>query len=450
MKKIILLLLIFCSAFIITGCCISDPETKPKYVFLFIGDGMSLPQRAVANDFSNKTGNGDLAINSMPVHAITNTSSANSLTTDSAASATAIACGVKTNNGVIGLAPDGSKLTSAAELARKNNKKIGIITSVTLNHATPSGFFGHRSSRNMYYDLGLDLIASEFDFFGGGGITNYNKGKEDIYVLAKNAGYEIVFGKDGLESLAPGKKAIAVAASSKGSAMPLAIDQRHIANTADLADITAKAIELLDNPDGFFIMVEGGQIDTAGHYNDAAANMREVIAFDNAVKTALQFYEKHPAETIIVITGDHETGGMTLGATGRAYANPALFLAAQKNSLNVINQKFNETRKNNPQMTFEDAKTFLTEYFGFKFSGDRKVDPFVLKNEEIKKLEQAFAKNELLTAAVSLMKVKTGIAWSTGSHSALPVITSAIGVNSEKFSGYIDNTEISDILKTML
>ena len=121
--------------------------SAPKYVFLFIGDGMSTPQRMVAEEFSLNTGGGELAMNRMPYQSNTRTKSANSIITDSAAAATAIACGRKTNNGMLGVAPDGTRLESVAEVAKGNGMKVGIITSVTINHATPAGFYAHRKRR---------------------------------------------------------------------------------------------------------------------------------------------------------------------------------------------------------------------------------------------------------------------------------------------------------------
>ena len=140
MKK---LLFVLVAAVALTVC-----GKEAKYVFLFIGDGMATPQRMIADEFSRKAGHGKLALNTLHYHATTRTCSANSLVTDSAASATAIACGTKTNNGMVGVDPEGNRLQSVAEVARDHGKKVGIITSVTLNHATPAGFYGHRRSRS--------------------------------------------------------------------------------------------------------------------------------------------------------------------------------------------------------------------------------------------------------------------------------------------------------------
>ena len=180
MKKNVVLLLLLAVSLTLAG-------KEPKYIFLFIGDGMATPQRMIADEFSRKTGKGQLVINTLPCHATTRTSSANNLVTDSAAAATAIACGTKTNNGMLGVDPAQKRLTSVAEEARDKGRKVGIVTSVTLNHATPAGFYGHRKSRSQAYDLGLDLVASHFDFFAGGGISKHDRGPKSIYDLAKEA-----------------------------------------------------------------------------------------------------------------------------------------------------------------------------------------------------------------------------------------------------------------------
>ena len=439
MKKTLLILLFFAAVVSLTG-------KDPKYIFLFIGDGMATPQRMIADEFSRKIGKGKLALNDMPYHATTRTCSANSLVTDSAAAATAIACGTKTNNGMLGVDPQLNRLTSTAEAARDKGRKVGIITSVTLNHATPGGFYGHRKNRSMGYELGLDLVASNFDFFGGGGISKYNpEGKKDIYTIAQEAGYTVTIGKEDMNTLKPGQKAIALAQSRK-SAMSYTIDNEPGVPT--LADITAKAIELLSTHDkGFFMMIEGGSIDWAGHSNEAAANLFEVLALDQAVKTALKFYEKHPDETLIIVTGDHETGGMTMGFAGTGYAMYMERLAFQKCSVVKFERLLKAAMARKPDITFEDVKPMLTEYFGFEFAGD---SPMRINEKEMQILQDGFAQKKLPLAAKTVINGKAGIGWTSGSHTALPVLTTAIGTGAENFTGFIDNTDIARKIKDLL
>lgn len=438
MKKTVLCLLIILAVFTLMG-------KAPRYVFLFIGDGMSLPQRMLAEEFSRKTGKGPLCMNSFPYSAMTRTVSANSLTTDSAAAATAIACGVKTNNGRIGTDPANKKLYSVAEKSRDKGKKVGIITTVTLNHATPSGFYGHRKSRTEYYELALDLVASNFDFFGGGGIAKYNKKSPDIFALAEKNNYKVSRGKTGLAGMKKGDKNIFLASSDKSN-MPYALDAESFIPT--LADITEKAIELLENPNGFFIMVEGGLIDYAGHGNETAANLYETLAFDAAVKKAYAFYKKHPADTLILVTGDHETGGLTLGVAGGKFSPEVL--AHQKCSAGAFKSKLDALQKAGSIKSFEDVKPLITKYCGFQFSGDSKKNPMILSGKDQQELAKAYASKKLHNALRLLVNKKAGTGWTTGSHTAVPVITTAVGNNAEKFSGLIENTDIANILKNLL
>jgi alkaline phosphatase len=271
MKKAILFLTVFLALAVCAG------EKLPKYIILFIGDGMATPQRMMAEEFARKTGHGKLIINHFPCHATTRTASASSLVTDSAAAGTAIACGSKTSNGRIGLAADGkTRLESVAELAKKKNYKVGIVSTVTINHATPASFYGHRASRSQYYELGLDLVESNFDYFAGGGVafpTGKPKKKGDpapqlpsIYDLAAKTGYKVLKDKKAFLALKPGSGKILYSAS-KGNITP-SIDAD--ADDTSLAELTAKGLELLKNEKGFFFMVEGGTIDSYGHANEAA------------------------------------------------------------------------------------------------------------------------------------------------------------------------------------
>ena len=420
--------------------------TPPKYVFLFIGDGMATPQRMIGEEFSRRIGRGRLAINTLPYHGTTRTASANALITDSAAAATAIACGEKTNNGMIGMNPKREKLVSVAEFAHARSKKVGIITSVTLNHATPSGFYGHRKSRGEYFNLGCDLVNSNFEFFGGGGIAKYAQGGQDVYVMAEKNGYKVVTGKAGMASLRPGEKAICLA-KSKDGAMPYALDMDN--ETPTLAQITGKAIEMLDNPNGFFIMVEGGAIDWAGHANESAANLFDVLALDDAVKVALKFYEAHPEETLIIVTGDHETGAMTMGFAGSGYNLKLELLTNQKCSIGVFNSKLQAAKKAKADFNFEDAKKLMSENFGFKFTGSAS-DPMFIKPAELQMLEKAYNSGKLHNACRIVMNNKAGIGWNSGNHTALPVLTTSIGCGAEKFTGFFENTDISKRLKSIL
>ncbi len=440
----------------------------PKSVILFIGDGMSTPQRMTANEFSVKSGRGNLAMNQLSQQATTRTCSSSSLVTDSAAAATAIACGEKTFNGAIGVDPQLRRLESVAEVAHKAGKAVGIVTTVTINHATPAGFYGHRKGRGEGYGLGLDLLASGFEYFAGGGLDKHDDKKAtgykgDIYDLAKDAGYALIRGdRAAFDALKPGGGKVWYVA--KESAMPDSIDAEKWKGVPTLAELTAKGIELLSpDPDGFFMMVEGGRIDWAGHANDAATNLREVLALDDAVKVALAWQKTHP-ELLVVVTGDHETGGMTMGFAGTGYAFYMERLVNQKRSAGAINAFI---AKNRPQ-DFAALKPFLAETFGFDFSTrDVKANPMAVTEAEEAELERAFAHDlklarkglkddaaydahkitHLPTAVKAIFSHKCGIGWTSGAHTALPVLTTAQGPGATRFTGFLDNTDLAKIIK---
>lgn len=445
---------------------------KPRNVILFIGDGMSTPQRMTANEFSRKLGRGDLAINGLPHQATTRTCSASSLVTDSAAAATAIACGTKTQNGALGVDPQGEPVWSCAVEAKKAGKRVGIVTTVTINHATPSGFYAHRKSRGDGYGIGLDLLASGFDYFAGGGLSRHDDKKHaeyrgDIYKLAPESGYTFIL-KDRarFDALKPGCGKVWYVAS--GDAMPFSIDADKWEGVPTLAELTRKGLELLAPAEkGFFMMVEAGKIDYAGHANDAATNLREVLALDEAVKVALGFQEKNP-DTLIVVTGDHETGGMTMGFAGTGYAFYMDRLTNQTCSVERLAREIGAAKPG----SFEEIKPMLEKAFGFVFGRKDAVDknPMAITPEELAEMEKAFSHDLELTRAgkkenqkydaVKLKKLpsvlksvfshKCGIGWTSGAHTALPVLTTAQGVGAERFGGFIDNTDIAKTLKDLV
>ncbi|MBR4519617.1 MAG: alkaline phosphatase [Victivallales bacterium] len=442
-----------------------EPEvpkvTKPKYVFLFIGDGMSIPQRMVTEQFSMLTRGKGLAINNLQCQGVTTTSSADSFITDSAASGTAIACGEKTNNGRIGMDAEGTRrLESSAEVAKAAGKKVGMVTSVTINHATPAAFYAHNVSRVNYYQIGLDLIASGFDYFGGGGVAQNNKNddplyKGDIYELAKEAGYIVARNRAEFEAITPGegKKVLASGAPNE---LPYDIDMGP--EDIHLVEFTRQAIAMLeDGPNGFFLMVEGGLVDYMCHANDAAATIREVLALDECVELALDFAAKHPGETLIVVTGDHETGGMTLGFAGTAYQSFIQNLAAQTCSQEAMIVKFNALQGK----TFDEAKGLITECSGLIFDqpDQAKLGNLYLTANEQAEIQSAFDRqfkdggnngHGLTTAVIKMLDNKSAIGWTSGAHTALPVSTTASGVGAENFSNVLDNTNIAQRLKELV
>ncbi|GAB6059111.1 alkaline phosphatase [Desulfonatronum parangueonense] len=277
--------------------------------------------------------------------------------------------------------------------------------------------------------------------------------------MARNNGYSIVNTREEILALKPGAKIIAFNANlPDGKALPYAMDTTD--DDVTLAEFTAKGIELLDNPKGFFMMVEGGKIDWASHANDAVATILDTLAFDEAIQVALEFACKHPEDTLIVVTGDHECGGMSLGFAGTQYETAYEVLKGQKISFKIFEgmvKEYRETNKGNA--SFEDMKPIITENFGLLFDGDEHM---TLKEHELRALREAFTRSmaglrekgvgeeyllygdyDPLTIKVShILNQKAGIAWASYSHTGAPVVTSAWGVGHEIFNGYYHQTDL--------
>lgn len=439
------------AAIVAAFCCLMANASSPRNIILFIGDGMSTPQRMVAEEFSRKMGTGPLAMNAMSRQATTRTYSASSLVTDSAAAATAIACGEKTENGFVGLDPDGKRLTSCAEVARDAGKKVGIVTSVTINHATPAGFYAHQRSRSMLYEIGLDLVRSRFDLFMGGGLDGANAKTAyvaeyvgNLYDYAATNGYIVAEGREGFDALAKiNIRNPRIWWRSGEKALPYAIDAEGD-DTPRLPEITQRALDFLG--DNFFLMVEGGAIDWAGHANEAATNLRDMLEFDDAIKVALEFQKTNP-DTLVIVTGDHETGGMSMGFAGTGYAFYMERLALQKCSTEKFRDRFYDIK--GAGGSFEDALALMEKWYGLKAKGDD-GDPMVVSDKDMESLERHFEDGGFSDKVRRIMQGKAGVGWTSGSHTGLPALTTSAGPGSDRFTGLLDNTDIAKIIKELV
>ena len=458
MKKHLFMVLL-----LILSICTALSAKAPKYVFYFIGDGMGLTQ-VVGTQYFLRQQKGELGISPLcfarfPYTGIATSYSSDSDVTDSAASGTALASGKKTDNGMIGMEPDMKHTVSIAEKAHALGVRVGIATSVSINHATPASFYAHQKSRNMYYAIGKELPVSGFEFFAGGGfdqaLNPKDKNAPSLYDIAEKGGYQVIRGYDAFRN-GPRQKEKLILVQKEGAYennLPYAIDAGE--DDLTLTQITEAALEVLyrkNDSKGFFLMVEGGRIDQACHMNDAASAYREVVDFDSAIKVAKKFYDQHPDETLIVITADHETGGMALG-TGR-YAINLGALAHQKVSRNGFSRVLNRLRhESRDQVSWEMVKKALSDNFGFwdevRISTDDEKalyecyqDSFV-KNTKVKMAEKLYYKMEpMSTLAVRIMSRAAMVGWTTGGHTAGYIPVFAIGNGAEYFSGQSDNAEL--------
>lgn len=435
-----------------------------KYVFYFIGDGMGVNQINVTETYlaalKGKIGIEPILMSSFPVVGMVNTYSATNGVTDSAAGGTALASGHKTKNGAIGVLEDlQTPCTSIAQWAKNAGKAVGIATTVAITHATPASFYGHQPSRNMYYELGQDLCKSGFDFFAGSDFhrPNTKDGEPSLREQAKAAGYTILTGGY-KEYEKKGKKADKLMMLQSdyqneklgSDHLPYALDQDK--NDLTLEQICRAGINYLmsKQTDGFFFQLEGGMIDYACHRNDIGNAINEVLDMDKAIKVAYEFYQQHPDETIIVITADHETGGLVMG-TG-PYELHTDLLRFQHKSIDELKWMLGDQYKKNPKkFNWTVVEKVLKEQMGFGagITLNEKQQQRIQHRWEA--IENAIAENnkvqdrinDLGETAKHILSEVAMISWASGGHSNGYVPVYAIGPGTEVFQGRIDNIEIA-------
>lgn len=441
---------------------------QAKYVFYFIGDGMGDNQVLGAEMYQAAINGEPLSrkqtlMTTFPYSGQASTYSKSDGITDSAAAGTCLATGTKTNNGTLGMDEKLEPLQTIAELLKAQGWGVGIMTTVAIDHATPGAFYAHVPKRNQYYEIGLQLAKSDFDFFGGAGF-HHPQGKHDdeklnLYRNAEDAGYTVAHGYvEAQQLMDEAKKMILVQSTDDqgakhGDNLPYAIDRRE--GDLTLQQIVSTAIPFLNNRyERFFMMVEGGMIDYACHGDDARTAYGEVWGMNEAMEEAFTFYSEHPDETLIVVTADHETGGMALGNEGHTLALE--LLQYQKCSAWVLSDKFTQLFKANKKPAWAEVQAIYRENLGFW----DKVPITAEEEAKLKALHKAACANKakdnktlyktinkLGDAGIALLNKKAHVGWTTYSHTAHAVPVFAIGVGAELFTGWHDNSELVPLLR---
>ncbi len=445
------------------------PAPVAKYVFLFIGDGYSIATRNATEVYMAATtgqelGGYKLTQSLLPSQGLTTTYSLNSVITDSAAAATALATGNKTDNGVLSMDSSGTvSYQSVATYARDAGMKVGIVTTTSIDHATPAAFYAHAAGRSDYYGIALDMVSAGFDYYSGGPPTTLDGDSGNIYDLAAAAGYTIADTPAEFAALAPGDGKVMAFNSVLNlgelgvNSLPYEIDRA--SDDISLAQYTAKAIELLDNYNGFFIMVEGGKIDWASHANDAASAIYEVLAFDAAIDEAVAFYNAHPDDTLVVVAADHECGGITNGFAATGYDSYYDILQSQGLSYWDFGLDLAALLADQPDATLDDLYPLIQQSFGLEAGTESDM---AFSDNDIVLLETALAYQKMgfgrfgdpecianfyyydpiTVVCTHVLNNKAGIGWTSFSHTGGPTPIAAVGVLSELFEGLFDNTEV--------
>lgn len=436
--------------------------SAPKYVFLFIGDGMGFEHINITERYLADKEMPSLSFTKLKTKGSIATDCLDYYVTDSSAAITAILTGNKTNFGYLNVGADGKAYETIAEkLKKQKDYKIGIVTSQYVNHATPAGMYAHQDSRYNFYNISLEIINSGFDYIAGGDFL-YRRSdtgtEEDIHeVLSKN-GYNVT--NDFSNVRKESKNIVINPMLAADGTIPFYIDRADETVTG-IAELTRLGIELLEGSGGFFMMVEGGKIDTGAHYNDAATVIGEMIDFDEAIKVAFEFYEKHKNETLIIIIADHETGGLTYD---KEYGGNFKLLDFQKTS--YLNFSYNASRYRENTIGKKRALDDIESSFGLYVNNNDtlvKNSNLALTDEESERLGKAYNYTRIVPSerimsddyydlygsydpftveAIRILDSRCGISWTSFYHTNAKVPLYATGKYSKFFKGDIDNTDI--------
>lgn len=411
----------------------------PKYIFYFIGDGMG-PSHVLGTELYLGEMQGvigrphKLCFTQFPESAFVTTFSATNGVTDSAASGTALSTGSKTYNSAIGVNKDTMEVYSVATDLAGKGMAIGVATTVPINHATPSAFYAHNMSRHNYDSIAPWMLRAGYDFYAGGDVKGSNETRALVYGKAQEQGYSIARGYNDYKKKAATAKKMMLYQENVSTELPYAINRND--KDLTLAEITAAGIDFLKgkSKNGFFMMIEGGKIDYAAHNDDGATVFHEVLDFDAAIAVAYEFYKKHKDETLIIVTADHETGGLVLGYRGD-YSLNLKALSTQKVSV----ERMIEILQAEKETTWDRVEQLVKENIGVGIRNKKATEEKITVDYKLAK--------EIAYNAVYDLNRNAALSWASGNHSGTFVPLFAIGKGAEEFNGIIDNTDIPKIIR---
>ena len=443
---------------------VAAQNESPKYIFYFIGDGMGMGPVMSALTYKRMVHpeQAPLTMTGFPVASFCQTFSASSPVTDSAAAGTALSTGSKTKNSMLGMNADTVSVTSIARFLKDDGWGIGILTSVAPDDATPGAFYAHVPARSMFYDIDIQAANSGYDFIAGSawrGTSDKEGNPTDVMEVFENNGYKTFYGPEGMKEIKDVEKVVLLGnpdCNLNNNDISFTIDS--VPCALRLPEMTEVALNhlLRVSPDRFFMMVEGGNIDHALHGNDGGAATKEVINFDQAIEVAYQFYKQHPDETLIIVTADHDTGGLTVGNKNIGYNFKPQFIDLQRTSKDKFNDYCNHLlAKSVNTPTWEDMKEYLTENLGlWTIVPVTEVQTQEMKAEFDKMLEKRgqdektlyATYNNFATVVFRIFNELAGFGYTTGSHTGNPVPVFAVGVGADSFKGINNNIDIPEIL----
>lgn len=415
----------------------SQDEARPRNVIMFIADGCGPASFTYARDYLRYQGGEALTLDSLQVGSV-HTFASNSRVTDSAAGATALACGVKTYNGAIAVDAEQQPVATVLEAAEARGMATGLIATSRITHATPASYAAHVPQRIMEAEIAAQMMEQNIEVLFGGGraffVPQEDGGRRadgrNLLGEATGKGVQVLQSRADFD----GTVQTPVLGLFTDDHMAYEVD-RDAALEPSLAEMTAKAIDLLSqDPDGFFLMVEGSRIDHAAHGNDAAGHLHDILAYDRAVAEALAF-AREDGRTLIVSTSDHETGGLTLGRNldGRPQYtwHPEVIENIPASHGGLLN------------MARSDSLTvcaLFSERLGIECT-----------EEEAAQFERALAGEASMNFTMAeVIARRAGLGWTTGGHTAVDVNLYAFGLGRDRFIGHYDNTAVGQRIAELL
>jgi len=443
--------------------------TLPKNIIMVVGDGMG-PAYTTAYRYFND--NPDTKVIEETVFdrhlvgmASTYPARVSGYVTDSAAAATALATGVKSYNGAIGLDVDKKPVETVLEWAKKHGKKTGVVVTSQINHATPASYLAHNENRRNYNAIADSYIDEgiKADLYLGGGWQYYIRKDRNLVAEFQSAGFHYLDDFKKLKKLPPQKPILGLFADI---GLPWALDDtnrfrlsamteaatKHL-DTYQSRDTQAKNIQF-KNTQGYFLLVEASQVDWAGHSNDIASAMAEMTDLAKTMEYLEQYVKNNP-DTLVVLTADHSTGGFTIAADGKYEWDPEVLRSMIHSSQHIAKQlaKTEITQQTaSALLNFEISAIELTQLQQAKIQAEKEVDSFKLLDKKAQQQQEIkpSVKNGIAIAIKKLIDQRTNSGWTSGGHTAIDVPVFAFGPGSELFHGKIDNTDIAKKIFTLL
>lgn len=419
---------------------------SPKNIIMVIADGMG-PAYTTSYRYFNDDPTTDIVEETvfdrlLVGSASTYPASVSGVVTDSAAGATALATGYKTYNGAIALDVNKNSVETVLEYARKQGKKTGVVVTSQINHATPAGYLTHNESRNNYNAIADSYIDNgiKADVYFGGGWKYFIREDRNLIEEFKASGFQYIDNYNALNTL---KADMPVIGLFDDTGLPSALDD---SDPYRLSAMTKVAIKQLENSKGYFMLVEASQVDWAGHSNDIATAMAEMSDLAKTMEYLEEYVKQNP-DTLVVLTADHSTGGLTVGARGKYEWHPEVLRTMKSSPSTIAKQLANsqitqqELSKllnfdvtNNEVEQIEAAKIFAVEEIATYKSLD--------EQEKLKTKEPTM--NNIISSAIkNIIDIRTNTGWTSGGHTAIDVPLHTLGKSSEVLKGKVDNTDVA-------